>query len=112
MSLSPQMSMDWHDDGHYITLQIIGAELRVTSTHCPNESDPTQPCRHPRLGCIVKEFIGRYGLDCNVGSCVATSPVVLCWTNAGDPEDIELMQIWVIPRNDDVFGSWLEGQVG
>ena len=102
--------MDWHDDGHYITLQIIGSELRMTGAFCPHESDPTKPCRHPRHGCIVKSFLDRYGLECNVGSCPAASHIILCWTNAGDPEDLETMQIWVIPRNDDVFGSWLDGQ--
>jgi len=60
---------------------------------------------------VHREVIRRPdGLDCNVGSCPAASPITLCWTNVGDPDDIELMQVWVIPRNDDVFGSWLEIQ--
>jgi len=110
MSIVEHSSMDWHDDGHTIALQIIGADLRIVGMFCPHESDQTKPCRHPRHGCIVKSFVDRYGLDCNVGSCPAASQVTLCWTNVGDPDDIETMQIWVIPRNDDVFGSWLENQ--
>lgn len=110
MSLDIDKNMSWHDDGHNITLQIIGPELRIMGTHCPHEGDPTKPCQHQRHGCIVKAFINRYGLDCNVGSCPAANIVNLCWTNVGDPDDIELMQIWVIPVNDDVFGSWLNIQ--
>jgi len=110
VSILNEANMNWHDDGHWMTVQIIGPELKVTSINCPHSNDPTKPCRHPRHGCIVETFINRYGLDCNVGSCPATSPITLCWTNVGDFEDIELMQIWVIPRNDDVFGSWLQIQ--
>ena len=102
-----EAEMMWHKDGHSIDFILDKSNLIIAGIHCPSEDGK---CRNRHGLCVFKLFVDVFGLDCNVGSCPATSPITLCWTNVGDFEDIELMQIWVIPRNDDVFGSWLQIQ--
>jgi hypothetical protein len=31
----------------------------------------------------------------------------ICWTSVGSQTDIDSMQLWFMPVNDDVFGAWL-----
>lgn len=98
--------MTWHDDGHYISLRISKADLEITDIHCP-ESDGAK-CRDTLYGCVVQHFVGRYGLDCNAGTCPATEKMDICWTLVGDERIIEECQLWFMPKSDEVFSAWLQ----
>ena len=100
--------MMWHNDGHILHLQINKSELKIIEVTCPFRGNTSSPCSHPEHGCLVEEFAFRYGLDCNVGVCPATSDMSICWTNVGPTtSDIDAMQLWFMPINDDVFSAWL-----
>jgi hypothetical protein len=97
--------MMWHRDGHTINLKIVKSEIVIESVYCP-EGD-AGACHEPQYGCLVQWFLMRFGMECNVGSCRAESPMEVCWTLIGDPRDVESCQIWVMPVADEVFSAWL-----
>jgi hypothetical protein len=99
-------TMKWHDDGHYIRLRIWKSEVEITEIFCPDMDEAG--CIDPVFGCVVKHFIGRYGLDCNAGTCLATDKLDLCWTLSGDKRIIEECQLWFMPKTDEVFATWLD----
>jgi hypothetical protein len=102
--------MAWHNDGHALHLQIDGSEIRIVRVDCPARGNELAPCHVRRVGCLVEEFAFRYGLECNAGSCLGTDRMQICWTKTGHDEDLDLMQVWFMPINDEVFGAWLQFQ--
>ena len=101
--------MKWHDDGHYLRLRIWKSELEITEIHCPHNNDGQ--CYDPVYGCIVEYFIGRFGLDCNAGTCLAIDKLDLCWTISGDRRIIDECQLWFMPKTDEIFVAWLESKL-
>jgi hypothetical protein len=57
--------MLWHNDGHSISLRINKSDVEILEILCP--TGRAGECHHERVGCVVKYFIGRFGLDCNFG---------------------------------------------
>ena len=97
--------MLWHDDGHSITLRINRSELEVLSITCPKSDD--RKCASEEHDCVVEYYIHRFGMECNAGVCPATENMEICWTSVGSEHDVDSMQLWFMPINDDVFGAWL-----
>jgi hypothetical protein len=97
--------MVWFDDGHSMFLEINRSEVVVTTVMCPSGNE--SPCRvNQRVGCLVQHFVGRFGFDVNVGVCPATEQVPIAWALVGDPSDVDLCQVWVVPTADEVFAAW------
>lgn len=97
--------MMWHRDGHTVSLKIVKSEILVESIYCPHGD--SGECYEGQYGCLVTWFLTRFGMECNVGSCVAGSPLELCWTIVGDSRDMDSCQVWVMPVADEVFSAWL-----
>lgn len=93
----------WHNDGHSISLELNRANLIITEVKCPGGEE----CKHQTHGCMVKWFIDRFGLECNVGVTQAAPEIDIAWMLTGDPYDLESAQVWVIPTTDDAFAAWL-----
>ena len=87
------------------------SELEVYDISCPHMNSPTAPCHSGRHGCAVKYFIHRFGMDCNVGSCMASEMLEICWSLVGDLADLDESQLWFVPLNDEVFHSWMESRM-
>lgn len=104
MSTATQ-EMVWHKDGHSMVLYINRSELIISSVLCPGHDD--RKCKVGRFECIVKFFLERYGLECNVGTCPCAHTIELAWSALGDFEDPENCQVWVIPVEDEAFAAWL-----
>lgn len=77
--------------------------------HCPHEV--AGECIDPVYGCVVKHFVGRYGLDCNAGTCPAAEILDICWTLIGDSRIIDECQLWFMPKTDEVFITWLDSKI-
>lgn len=104
--------MLWHNDGHKIFLRIIKSELEVYDISCPHISSANAACYSSRYGCAVKHFIHRFGMDCNVGSCMANEVLDICWSLVGDINDLDESQLWFVPLNDEVFHAWMQTRMG
>lgn len=102
----PDETFKWHDDGHQIWLQIVRSDISVVTVICPHTNDDAAPCRSRQAPCVVQFFVDRFGLECNVGICTPSESIDVAWTLVGDPDDLDLAQVWVIPTTDDVFASW------
>lgn len=101
-------SMEWHDDGHVIHFQLNRNELKILQTDCPHTDAEKKPCHHPDAPCVVRYFMERYGLDCNVGVCVPSGELRIAWSYVGEShKEIENGQVWVIPIDDEAFAAWL-----
>ena len=96
----------WHQDHHVIHLLLEKSELVILEVTCPG----TGECVHRQTSCVVKHFLGRFGLECNVGSCVPSGEMEIAWTLQGERDDLDLSQVWVIPLNDDLFAAWVVTQ--
>ena len=97
--------MLWHNDGHGIFLRLNKSEVEIYAIECPHGQHGE--CWNERYGCIVKHFVGIYGLECNVGVCPARERLQVCWSFVGDPYDLEAGQLWFVPLEDEAFHSWL-----
>jgi hypothetical protein len=97
--------MLWHNDGHLITLHINKSDVEIVDIFCP--FGHSGECHTDRFGCIVTHFVGRFGLDCNVGTCAARETLQICWSLVGDSYDPEASQLWFVPLDDEVFQAWL-----
>jgi len=95
----------WHDDGHQMHLELVKTEVVISSVSCPGGE-----CSHPDTDCIVRWFLERYGLECNVGTCPADPDIRIAWTYIGSKKDIESGQVWVIPSSDSLFSAWVEAE--
>ena len=99
----------WHDDGHELWLQLARDELVVATVICPhasNRDDDPGPCRVRQADCVVEHFVTRFGLECNVGTCAPEEYLRVAWSLVGNPDELDLAQVWIIPTSDDVFASW------
>lgn len=101
--ISGPEELRWHDDGHELWLQLVRNELVVATVLCPHEEGP---CRARQTDCVVRFFIDRFGLECNVGTCAPEERLGIAWAIVGDPDDLDLAQVWIIPTTDDVYASW------
>lgn len=100
----------WYKDGHRLYLQLNRSELSVLATICPQGDD--RECRVGKFDCIVEWFVGRYGLECNVGVSEVSSEMEIAWSVQGDTDDADLCQVWIIPVADEAFAAWLGTQQG
>ena len=100
---STEVASVWHNDGHSISLELNRANLIITDVKCSDGEE----CKHQTHGCMVRWFIERYGLDCNVGVTPAAPEIDIAWMFAGDMYDLESAQVWIIPVTDDAFAAWL-----
>ena len=96
--------MIWHNDGHSLWLRIDKTELQILEVSCPDTED--SKCKS-KNGCVVKWFVKLYGFDCNIGSCAPEEHLEICWTLVGDPDTLELAQLWFVPVKDEVFYAWM-----
>jgi len=100
--------MVWHNDGHSISLRLNKAELEIVVIACPGGE--SRACRYGDDECIVDYFIGRFGLDCNIGVCAPSEHLEICWSVSGDQNNPELAQVWFVPVDDEVFYAWMTTQ--
>jgi len=98
----------WHSDGHSIYMVLNRNELEIQVVSCPGHE--ARECQIGKFDCIVDWFLGRYGLDCNVGVCEISSTMEIAWSVQGDTDDIDTCQVWVIPVADEAFSAWLATQ--
>jgi hypothetical protein len=100
-----QSEMVWHNDGHYIVLRISRSELEVVEVGCNNGDGGI--CYERDYGCLVQWFLTRYGMECNAGVCPAEEKIEICWTILGDRRNLDVAQVWFMPKTDDTFKAWL-----
>ena len=93
----------WHNDGHVMCLRLEHQNIIITEVICPE----VDSCTHEDTECMVRYFLNRFGLECNVGSCDAATQVEIAWHFSGDKRDLESGQVWVIPTSDDAFAAWV-----
>ena len=99
-------ALRWHDDGHQLWLQLVRNELSIATVMCPDEGS----CRVRQAECVVRFFLDRFGLECNVGVCAPEEYLNIAWALVGDPDELDLAQVWIIPTSDDVYASWRAAQ--
>jgi hypothetical protein len=46
-------------------------------------------------------------MECNAGVCPAAENIPICWTLLGDHKNLDLAQVWFMPKTDDLFSAWL-----
>lgn len=102
-------TVSWNDDGHVLWLELNRAEVRVTGVDCPGGDDLKCASEH---GCLVRHFVLRFGLECNVGTCAPAESLAVAWTFIGSLYDLDAAQVWVIPTDDPIWGAWAGGQRG
>ena len=105
MASNNNADMLWHDDGHSITLRINRSELEVLSITCPKSDD--RKCASEEHDCVVEYYIHRFGMECNAGVCPAAENIPICWTLLGDQKNLDLAQVWFMPKTDELFSAWL-----
>jgi len=98
----------WHSDGHSVYMVLNRNELEIQVVTCPGGEG--RECEIGKFDCIVDYFLGRYGLDCNVGVSEVNSTMEIAWSVQGDVDDPETCQVWVIPLADEAFSAWLSTQ--
>jgi len=103
MSATVNDNMVWHNDGHAMHLRLDKSDLSIIEVDCPGSGE----CLHEQIGCLVRFFLTRFGLECNVGIAEPASRMEVAWTLVGDTYDIDTCQVWVIPKNDEAFAAWL-----
>jgi hypothetical protein len=94
----------WHNDGHSLWLSIEKAELQILEVSCPDTEDAE--CKS-KQGCVVQWFVKLYGLDCNIGTCAPEEHIEICWSLVGDPDMLDIAQLWFVPVKDEVFYAWM-----
>ena len=108
-TMSPATAQDqveWHNDGHSLTLRINRQELDIVEISCPHGDTATAACQ-AAVGCIVIHFIGRFGLECNIGVCDPAPTMPICWCFQGDLGLPDEGQLWFVPTEDEVFYAWM-----
>lgn len=103
MTNTTNEDMVWHNDGHAMHLRLEKSVISLVEVDCPG----TDACRHEYVGCIVKFFLMRFGLECNVGIADPAGKMPIAWTAIGDTRDPDYCQVWVIPLDDEAFAAWL-----
>ena len=110
MDQTNRFEMMWHDDGHSLRLRINKSELEIMEVVCPDAND--RKCFHDEFDCVVKYFVNRFGMECNAGMCPASEKLDICWTILGNKRDLDLCQIWFMPKTDELFAAWLIASKG
>lgn len=112
MTSSSEQIMEWHNDGHSISIMLNKSIFLIDKITCPN--DEFGACHSDAVGgCFVQWFLNRYGFDCNVGVVPAQPHLEIAWTRiAESPHDPEQWQVWVIPTSDEIFAAWMATQNG
>ena len=95
----------WHNDGHVLCLRLEHQQVNVAEVRCPDHEG--RACAHDDTDCVVRHFVNRFGLECNVGVCDAAAEVEVAWHLAGDARDLDAAQVWVMPVTDDAFAAWV-----
>lgn len=103
--------VEWVKDGHHLWLELSASELLVTAVQCPHENNPEGSCRRSRYGCVVRWFIQIYGLETNVGVCPPEPYLEVAWALMGDPSDLDMSQLWIIPTKDPIFASFSQPDI-
>jgi len=99
--------LDWHIDGHVISLTLDKSEVKVSSNVCPHGAVSTAECFHVGIqGCIVSYFVTVYELDTNQGTCPAAANIEIAWASSGSKWDIDSTEFHMIPVSDPVFSDW------
>jgi hypothetical protein len=101
-----QDSVVWHNDGHVMLLELNRSDLNVLYLSCPEH----ESCQHPVHGCVVRFFLNRFGLECNVGVAPPVGEMPIAWSFQGDFSDLDASQVWIIPTTDEAFAAWLVTQ--
>jgi len=99
----------WHNDGHQIELRINRSELEIIEVSCQAE-DSESICMVDGQ-CIVKFFINRFGMECNIGICSPSQYLEICWGIFGNFNDLEACQLWFVPINDEAFYAWMTSRL-
>lgn len=112
MTTSGTKKSVWHNDGHRVII-LIGPEDKVAITleYCPNGGKPETDCWHREAdGCLVKYFIGLYGLEANRGMAPASLFTDISWVFE---EGYELYTSFFkfAPVEDEAFAAWVEEQM-
>lgn len=102
-----QAELVWHDDGHVVVLSLNRADLQVLEVRCPDENGP---CSNAKVGCLVRWFITRFGLDCHVGVAPPAAEMQFAWAVSGDVYDLDACQVWIVSTEDDLFAAWAFSQ--
>ena len=103
-------TMMWHNDGHVIFLKLDKNSVVISKVQCPYETNLEAACQVSGI-CIVRSFLDRYGLECNVGTIAVKSELPIAWSLVGNPATgLEACQVWIIPIEDEFFASWLASQ--
>jgi len=108
--MSNIIETEWHTDNHTMSVYLDADSITVIST-CPT-AGKTGDCHTEGIGCIVTYFLDIYGLDCNVGQALAHPDMKIAWSVVGDPRDMDLCQVWVIPEEDAAFQGWFTHVTG
>lgn len=107
MNATGEQTMEWHNDGHSLWLQIEKSELKILQTKCPENEDAKCGWDEPH-GCLVTRFINLYGFECNIGTCHPEEHLEICWSFVGDRYLPDEGQVWFVPVNDAVFYAWMK----
>jgi hypothetical protein len=112
MSNISEQIIEWHNDGHSISILLNKSNFVIDSVNCPG--DKTSQCYSDVLDdCFVRWFLFRYGFDCNVGVVPAQAVMEIAWTRVAESlHDPEQWQVWIIPISDEIFAAWVMTQNG
>lgn len=103
----PVIELDWHCDGHFISLYLDKSSVAVSSTVCPHGAVSSAECFHVGIqGCMVNYFVTMYGLETNQGSCPASPTIEVAWASNGSEWDIDSTDFRMIPVADAAFNDW------
>lgn len=108
--MDKELGAEWHVDGHTMTLILSGDDIQI-AFYCPFQKGRGGKCFDERLNtCVVSYFVDLYGLECNKGVAPIEPDMEVAWCLIGDPYDLDSSQVWIMPKEDTAFGSWLAGR--
>lgn len=103
--------IQWHNDGHSVTILLNKSFLEIVSIYCPNNGNSDSSCSHHDVPCVVEYFLQIYGFDCNVGVTIPKETINFAWAFIGEKhKDLGSCQVWVIPSDDEAFSAWITTQ--
>jgi hypothetical protein len=107
LGIENELGAEWHVDGHTMTLVLSGDDIQI-ALYCPARKERGGKCYDERLNtCVVSYFLELYGLECNKGVAQIEPHMEIVWCLIGDPYDLDSSQVWIMPKEDTAFGSWL-----
>ena len=99
----------WHDDNHTVFLTLNQSTLTIVDISCPHQ-DGQGACWHEQIGCVVKWFLHRFGLDCHVGVAPPEAEMRIAWSWSGSRFDLDSSQVWVMSTKDEFYSAWASSQ--